>query len=510
MARLKKDKIKKPIKKTAVKLVSKRPAKKIVPKKAIKKEGVVKKNLKVKKVAPKKKAEKIVVKTKKKVVLKKPIKKTAPKPKNKIEKSPVKKAIKQKPIKKSVSKKKTLVVRKTKHSKYRPIVKIKVMGIGGGGGNALTRMSKDPLRGVEFVAVNTDLQDLESCEARRKIHIGKTITRGMGAGMNPELGQQSAEESREELENVLQGTDMVFLTAGLGGGTGTGATPVIADIARDMGILTVAVVTKPFSFEGSVRARLAEEGLAKLRNRVDTLLVIPNDRIFNIIDANTPVLKAFDKIDEILRNSVRGIADMITASGLVNVDFADVNAVMKDAGIAVVGVGVAKGKDRASKAVNEAVNSPLLDVSIDGARGVLFSVAGGRDLKMSEINEAAQMITENIDTGAKIIFGAHYDRKLRKGDMKIILIATGFNSSQRFTREQDNFSLFSLDDDEDSSVENDEDKEYESPDKVEGGREKIKDRSRSKKEEKKEVLDEGKSEEEMWEVPTFLRRRKKR
>ncbi|MDD5710867.1 MAG: cell division protein FtsZ [Candidatus Colwellbacteria bacterium] len=407
--------------------------------------------------------------------------------------------------KKTLSRK-LILPRKARASKYKPVVKIKVIGIGGGGGNALTRMSRDPLRGVEFVAVNTDLQDLESCEARRKIHIGKTTTRGFGAGMNPELGQQSAEENRDEIEAVLQGTDMVFLTAGMGGGTGTGATPIIADVARDMGILTVAVVTKPFSFEGSVRMRLAEEGLAKLKDRVDTLLVIPNDRIFNIIDANTPVLKAFDKIDDILKNSVRGIADMITASGLVNVDFADVSAVMKDAGMAVVGVGVARGKDRAVKAVNEAIGSPLLDISIDGARGVLFSIAGGRDLKMSEVNEAARMVTENVDAGAKIIFGAHHDRKLKKGDFKIILIATGFNGSHHFVREQDGLGLFS-EDNEDEIGKTDDDIEYELP---RDDRKGEKNGAAKKRKGGEGTEGDGKDKEEVWEIPAFLRRRRRR
>ena len=389
----------------------------------------------------------------------------------------------------------------------KPVVKIKVLGIGGGGGNAITRMSKDPIRGVELVAVNTDVQDLESCEARRKIHIGKAITRGMGAGMNPELGQQSAEENREEIEAVLKDTDMIFLTAGMGGGTGTGATPVIADIARDMGILTVAVVTKPFSFEGSARMRIAEEGLAKLRDRVDTLLVIPNDRIFNIIDASTPVLKAFDKIDEILKNSVRGIADMITSSGLVNVDFADIMAVMKDAGTAVVGVGISKGKDRAAKAVDEAINSPLLDSSIDGARGVLFSVSGGRDLRMSEINEAAQIITENVDSAAKIIFGAYHDRRLAKGTIKIILIATGFNHSHQL-RDPDRFGLFSMGSDEPLDeggvvVEPDEEKRE---DEFEEG---VIEKPRRKGKIQEADAKEGESE-DIWEIPAFLRRRKRR
>ena len=420
--------------------------------------------------------------------------------------TPVRKGVKRRKIFRKKAHK--VVLRSTRRgATKRPVVRIKVLGVGGGGGNAISRMSKDPIRGVELVAVNTDVQDLESCEVRRKIHIGKAITRGMGAGMNPELGQQSAEENREEIEAVLKDTDMIFITAGMGGGTGTGATPVIADIARDMGILTVAVVTKPFSFEGSARMRIAEEGLSKLRDRVDTLLVIPNDRIFNIIDASTPVLKAFDKIDEVLKNSVRGIADMITASGLVNVDFADITAVMKDAGTAVVGVGMAKGKDRAAKAVDEAINSPLLDSSIDGARGVLFSVSGGRDLRMSEINEAAQIITENVDSAAKIIFGAYHDRRLSKGTIKIILIATGFNSSHQL-RDPDRFGLFSMGSDEPL-----EEREVEG----EVGEEKKDEESNSEMPERIRRKGKGQNEstkesdsEDIWEIPAFLRRRKRR
>jgi len=430
-------------------------------------------------------------------VMKKTVKKLSHRPK-KVRKRKISRRAVKKPV--------FHTVRRGSASK-KPVVKIKVLGIGGGGGNAITRMSKDPIRGVELVAVNTDVQDLESCEARRKIHIGKAITRGMGAGMNPELGQQSAEENREEIEAVLKDTDMIFLTAGMGGGTGTGATPVIADIARDMGILTVAVVTKPFSFEGSARMRIAEEGLAKLRDRVDTLLVIPNDRIFNIIDASTPVLKAFDKIDEILKNSVRGIADMITSSGLVNVDFADIMAVMKDAGTAVVGVGISKGKDRAAKAVDEAINSPLLDSSIDGARGVLFAVSGGRDLRMSEINEAAQIITENVDSAAKIIFGAYHDRRLAKGTIKIILIATGFNHSHQL-RDPDRFGLFSMGSDEPLDeggvvVEPDEEKRE---DEFEEG---VIEKPRRKGKIQEADAKEGESE-DIWEIPAFLRRRKRR
>ncbi|HEY4498173.1 MAG TPA: cell division protein FtsZ [Candidatus Paceibacterota bacterium] len=307
-------------------------------------------------------------------------------------------------------------------------VRIKVVGIGGGGGNVITRMRKDfNQRGVEFIAVNTDVQDLEACDAHRKLHIGRALTKGLGAGMNPEVGQQAAEENRSEILEALQGADMIFLTAGFGGGTGTGALPVIADVAKEADALTVAVVTKPFAFEGSVRARIAEEGVLKMKDRVDTFLVIPNDRIFSIIDQDTPVLKAFEKIDEILKSSVRGVAEIIAAAGLINVDFADVEAIMREAGMAVVGVGISSGNDRAVKAVTQAINSPLLDISIEGAKSVLFGIAGGRDLKMTEVNEAARTITENVDPGAKIIFGAYNDRKLKPGQVKVILIATGFN-----------------------------------------------------------------------------------
>lgn len=468
-----KAKKKKPSKKVTKKTVKRKPAPKRV-KKVVKKKVTPKKRVIKKKVAPKKTTKK---------------------------KAPVRKKTAKKAVVKTAPKK-----RRQKFSN-RPVVKIKVMGVGGGGGNALTRMSKDPIRGVEFIAVNTDLQDLETCEARKKIHIGKAITRGLGAGMNPELGQQSAEENREDIESALQNTDMVFITAGMGGGTGTGAAPVIADIARDMGILTVAVVTKPFAFEGSARMRIAEEGLTRLRDKVDTLLVIPNDKIFNIIDASTPVLKAFDKIDEILKHSVRGVADMIASSGLVNVDFADVSAVMKDAGVAVVGVGVARGKERAAKAVDEAMNSPLLDTAVDGARGVLFSVAGGRDMKMSEVNEAAELITSNVDAGAKIIFGAYNDRRLRKGDLKITLIATGFNGSHQLARDHSSFGLFTSDEDE--FVENDlpETKEEDNNSAKEDTDTKV-DKGKDDSDEKSVPTKD--EDEDIWEIPSFLRRRKRR
>lgn len=308
-----------------------------------------------------------------------------------------------------------------------PTVRIKVVGIGGGGNNAVARMSKDFIRGVEFIALNTDIQDLEKTSIKHRINIGRNLTRGMGAGMNPEIGRQSAEESRSEIIEALQGSDLIFLTAGMGGGTGTGATPIIAEAAREVGALTVAVVTKPFAFEGSQRTRLAEEGIDALRDKVDALIVIPNDRIFSVIGNDTPVMKAFMKIDEVLKNTVQGVSEIISSSGLVNVDFADIKAIMKDAGVAIVGVGVASGNDRAIKAATQAINSPLLERSIEGAQGVLFGISGGADLKMSEINESARIITENADPGAKIIFGAYFDRRLAKGNIKINLIATGFD-----------------------------------------------------------------------------------
>lgn len=305
--------------------------------------------------------------------------------------------------------------------------RIKVVGVGGGGGNAITRMVEAKIRGVNFVAVNTDAQDLHHCRAQEKIHIGKNVTRGLGAGMNPEVGRQAAEENREEVQQALKGADMVFITCGLGGGTGTGASPVIAEIAKDAGALTVGVVTKPFIFEGTQRRRLAEEGLARLKEQVDALIVVPNDKILQMVERNTSFLDAFAKVDDVLRQGVQGISDLITYPGIINVDFADIRAIMENAGSALMGIGIASGDDRASVAARAAINSPLLELSIEGARGVLFSVSGGQDLGMLEINEAAKVITESIDQDAKVIFGAIHDDKLKKGEVKITVIATGFD-----------------------------------------------------------------------------------
>lgn len=305
--------------------------------------------------------------------------------------------------------------------------KIKVVGVGGSGNKVISRMMESKIEGVEFVAINTDAQDLHFSNAPHKVHIGKNLTRGLGAGMNPEIGRQAAEENRDEIQDALKGADMVFVTYGLGGGTGTGAGPIVAEAARDSGALTVAVVTKPFTFEGAQRARLAEEGLNTLKDHVDTLIVINNDRLLQIIDRKTSLLDAFKIVDDVLRQGVQGISDLIVQPGIVNVDFADVRAIMANAGSALMGIGEATGEERAMDAARNAINSPLLDLSIDGARGVLFSVSGGDDMAMSEINEAAKIITDSINPDAKVIFGAVMDERVKKGALRVTVIATGFS-----------------------------------------------------------------------------------
>jgi len=305
--------------------------------------------------------------------------------------------------------------------------RIKVIGCGGAGANAVNRMVSTKIQGVEFIAVNTDAQALHHCHASQKLHIGKSVTRGLGAGMNPDTGRQAAEESREEIEEIVKGADMVFVTAGMGGGTGTGAAPIVAEVAREAGALTVGVVTRPFSFEGIQRMRIAETGLEDLTEHVDTLITIPNDRLLSIIDRKVSLMSAFEVVDDVLRQAVQGISELITVPGLVNVDFADVKAVMKDSGSALMGIGRSSGDDRASEAARAAINSPLLEVSINGAKGVLFTVSGGHDLTMAEVNEAAQIITESIDRDAKVIFGAIIDETMKKGEIKVTVVATGFS-----------------------------------------------------------------------------------
>ena len=308
--------------------------------------------------------------------------------------------------------------------------RIKVVGVGGSGRNAVNHMVRSKVNGVEFIIANTDAQDLHNSLASKKIHIGKNLTRGLGTGMNPELGRRAAEETKEEIQEALKGADMVFITSGMGGGTGTGASPIVAKTARELNALTIGVVTKPFFFEGSQRMLLADNGLEALEAEVDALIVIPNDKLLNNTK-DTTILTAFAQCDEVLRQAVEGISDLITTPGIINVDFADIKAVMADAGTALMGIGIASGENRSIEAARMAINSPLLDVSINGARGVLFAIAGGEDMTMNEIQEAAKIITESVDVNAKIIFGAIIDPKLRKGEIKITVIASGFPDAGR-------------------------------------------------------------------------------
>lgn len=304
--------------------------------------------------------------------------------------------------------------------------RIKVVGVGGSGKNAVNHMVKSKVRGVEFLAVNTDAQDLHQSLAHKKIRIGKGLTKGLGTGMNPELGRQAAEETRDEILEALKGADMVFVTCGMGGGTGTGGAPVVAQAAKSQGALTIGVVTRPFAFEGAERARLAEAGLSRLRESVDALIIIPNDKLLTVVSKDTSFLSAFSMCDEVLRHAVEGISDLITMPGVINVDFADVKSIMQNAGSALMGIGHAEGESRAEEAAKTAISSPLLDVSINGAKGVLFAIAGGADMTMWEIQNAAKVITESIDSDAKVIFGAIQDDRLKKGQIKITVIASGF------------------------------------------------------------------------------------
>lgn len=305
--------------------------------------------------------------------------------------------------------------------------KIKVIGVGGGGGNAVNRMIASEVSGVEFWCVNTDSQALVLSNAPKRLQVGQKLTRGLGAGGNPAIGQKAAEESRDEVANALNHADLVFITAGMGGGTGTGAAPIVAEVAKEMGALTVGIVTRPFTFEGRRRTSQAEEGIAALQTRVDTLIVIPNDKLLSVISEQMPVQEAFRVADDILRQGVQGISDIITIPGLVNVDFADVRAVMADAGSALMGIGVGSGKSRAREAAMQAISSPLLEASsIEGARGVVFNITGGTDMTLHEVNAAAETIYEVVDPNANIIFGAVIDERLQ-GEIKITVIATGFS-----------------------------------------------------------------------------------
>jgi len=307
--------------------------------------------------------------------------------------------------------------------------KIKVIGVGGSGGSAINRMIKSKIKGVEFIVANTDVQALHNSVAPKKIQLGKSVTRGLGAGMNPDIGKQSAEENQNEIRESINGADMVFITCGLGGGTGSGASPTIAEIARDCGALTVAVVTRPFSFEGVQRRNIAERAYENLANQVDTIIAIPNDRVLSIIDKKTSLIEAFEAVDDVLRQGVQSISEIITVPGLVNVDFADVKAVMQNTGSALMGIGVATGENRVITAAKQAISSPLLEMSIEGAKGILFTITGGVDLSMHEFDEASRVITGSADPEAKVIFGAVIDETL-KDEVKVCVIATGFDADR--------------------------------------------------------------------------------
>lgn len=304
--------------------------------------------------------------------------------------------------------------------------RIMVIGIGGSGKNVINHMINFKVKGVSFICMNTDTQDLHHSLAEKKIHIGKNLTKGLGAGMDPDIGKKAAEETKSEIQDVIKGADMVFLTCGMGGGTGTGASPTVARAAREQGILTVAVVTKPFFFEGSQRMKIAEKGIEELSKEVDAMIIIPNDKLLQLAEKNTTFENAFIQCDDVLRQAVEGISDLITTPGIINVDFADIKAVMANAGSALMGIGISSGEKRAEKAALAAINSPLLEISIHGAKGVLFAISGGDDLTISEIQEAAKIITESIDKDAKVIFGTIRDEKLKKGEVKVTVIATSF------------------------------------------------------------------------------------
>jgi len=305
--------------------------------------------------------------------------------------------------------------------------KIKVVGVGGAGGNAVSRMAACKIQGIELIAINCDAQDLQKARAHQKLRIGRVLTKGLGAGMNPEIGRLAAEENKEEISQLLQGSDMVFVTCGLGGGTGSGASPIVAELAKNSGALVIAVVTTPFSFEGAYRSQVAKRALEVLKNKVDTLLIIPNDKVLSQGDKNTSLISAFWACDEVLRQAVQGITDLILFPGIINVDFADIKTIMKDSGPAFFGQGRSRGERRVETAVNLAINSPLLDFSISGAKGILFNISGGDDLSLDEINEAAKIITKSVDSRAKVIFGAVHNKNLQKEEIKLTVIATGFD-----------------------------------------------------------------------------------
>lgn len=378
--------------------------------------------------------------------------------------------------------------------------RIKVLGIGGSGKNALNHMVNTKVKGVEFIAVNTDAQDLHHSLAKKKIHIGKNLTRGLGTGMNPELGKRAVEETKEEIQEAIKGADMVFIAGGEGGGTCTGAAPGVARTAKELGALTVAVVTKPFFFEGLQRMKLAEQGLEDLKKEVDAIIIIPNDRLLANIDKTTTAKNAFAMCDEILKQAVEGISDLITMPGIINIDFADIRSILENAGSALMGIGVASGEKRAEEAAKMAINSPLLELSIHGAKGVLFSIAGGDDLTMFEIQEAAKVVTESVDPNAKVIFGTVRDEKMKKNEVKVTVIASGFPDTS--TKKTVSHSI-----DNSLSSEDKKGKIYNSMP-IPAATKEIKPLPEEKKEEKKSVASED-DDSDWGAVPAFLRRSKK-
>lgn len=317
---------------------------------------------------------------------------------------------------------------------------IKVIGLGGGGCNAINRMVEAGLSGVDFYAINTDVQALRASKTNNTVQIGSGLTRGLGAGANPNIGREAADESREDLAMILDGADLVFITAGMGGGTGTGAAPVIADVARESGALTIAVVTKPFAFEGRKRMQAAENGIAELEQKVDTLITIPNERILQVIEKRTPLNEAFAYADDVLRQGIQGISDLITQPGLINLDFADVKTIMSDAGSAMMGIGEGTGEHRAADAAQKAIASPLLETTIEGARGVIFNITGGPDMAMYEVNEAAEMISRAVDSEAQIIFGASIDPTMA-GKVRVTVLAAGFGAGRSHSRSAHSFNF---------------------------------------------------------------------
>lgn len=385
------------------------------------------------------------------------------------------------------------------------VARIKVIGVGGGGNSAVNRMVNARIRGVEFITINTDLQALATSAASIKVQIGKETTGGLGSGADPVKGRESIEENKEEVYEVLKNSDMVFVTAGMGGGTGSGAGPVVAAIARELGALTVGVVTKPFTFEGSRRREIADKAIDELRDNVDTLIVIPNDKLLQVIDKKTTMLDAFSVVDDVLRQGIQGISDLITIPGIINVDFADVKTIMQDAGSALMGIGRAKGENRAIEAARAAIDSPLLDLSIEGAKGILFNITGGPDMSMYEIDEAAKTITEAAHPEANIIFGAMIDEAMQ-GEIKITVIATGFGDERPKRREEakQGFTLTSL-----AEIGNDDNEKEEEESVMQ--QEPFVRKPELKKEPAKEEsdIDEFNDQEDKYEIPAFIRRKLK-